>query len=302
MSIKNVLIIGASGNIGSPIVSAISAEPSLNLTILSREGSNSTFPAGIPAKRADYSSHKSLVAAFTGFDAIVSNIAIAAALDQLRFIDAAIEAGVKRFYPTEYGMVSGSDPEPIVSEWWGRIGFKGKAETYKKLKELSDAGKIEYTIIATGSFFDWGLAAGFLGFNLKEKKATILGSGNQVTSFTNTDYIGKSVAWTLTHPEESRNRTLKIFSYKASQNQILAELERITATKWSVEKVALEDHIKAGEEGVKAGNARAGYYVMQGFIYDENDRFGINYKQNDVRIRDEKTMEEVIRAVLSNSE
>ncbi|RVD85304.1 uncharacterized protein DFL_003630 [Arthrobotrys flagrans] len=293
MAIKNVLLIGGSGNVGAPILAAITAEPSLNVTVLTREDSKSTFPAGTVVKKADYKSHESLVAAFKGHDTIVSNVATLAAVDQLPFLEAAVEAGVTRFYPTEYGSVASSDSD-IVEEFWNRVGFHGKLEVYLRLKELADAGKIEYTLITTGPFFDWGLQFGFVGLNLKERKATIFGSGTQVIAVSNLSHIANAVVWTLTHPEESKNKTIRFWSYKVTQPQLVAEAEKITGTKWEVEHIPVEDHIKTAEEAIKAGNPYAGYQVLQGLIFDEQDKYGSNYKVNDIPFEDDRKLEDVI--------
>ncbi|KAK6347821.1 hypothetical protein TWF718_005645 [Orbilia javanica] len=297
MAIKNVLLIGGSGNIGAPILAAITAEPSLNVTVLTREDSTSTFPAGTVVKKADYKSHESLVAAFKGHDTIVSNIATLAAIDQLAFVEAAVEAGVTRFYPTEYGSIASSDGD-IVQEFWDKVGFSGKYEVYLRLKELADAGKIEYTLITSGPFFDWGLQFGFIGLNLKEKKATIFGSGNQVIAASNLSHIANAVVWTLTHPEESKNKTIRFWSYKITQTSLLAAAEKITGTKWAVERVPVEDHVNAGLEGRKAGNIYAGYQVLQGLIFDENDKYGSNYKVNNIPFEDDRKLEDVLADAL----
>ncbi|KAK6532294.1 hypothetical protein TWF281_006485 [Arthrobotrys megalospora] len=301
MAIKNILLIGGSGNIGAPILAAITAEPSLNVTVLTREDSTSTFPVGTVVKKADYKSHESLVAAFKGHDTIVSNIATFSAIDQLPFIDAAVEAGVTRFYPTEYGSVASSDGD-IVPEFWNRVGLHGKYEVYLRLKELADAGKIEYTLIANGPFFDWGLTHGFIGLNLKEKKATIFGSGKQIVAVTNLSHIANAVVWTLTNPEASKNKAIRFWSYKITQPQLLAAAEKITGTKWEVEHVPVEDHVKAGEAGVKAGNVYAGYQVLQGLIFNEEDRYGSNYAVNDVPFQDDRKLEDVLAEAFNQSD
>ncbi|KAF3927555.1 hypothetical protein AA313_de0204664 [Arthrobotrys entomopaga] len=301
MSTYNVLIIGAAGHLGTPILKALIAEPKINVTILTREDSTSTFPAGVPVKKADYNSHESLVAAFKGHDTILSLVGGFWLLDQLKFVDAAVEAGVKRFYPSEFGSITSEDSTELVEEFWARTGLPGKHETYLHLKKFADEGKIEYVLIQTGPFFDMGIAAGFLGFNLKEKKATIYGSGNQIVAMSNLEYVGKATVYTILHPEEYKNKAVKVYSYKVSQNQLLGELEKITGKKWETEHIKVEDEIKAGEEGIKAGNPYAGYQVLRGFVYDENDKFGSNYSQHDVPIKDETTVQEKLKELLSSA-
>ncbi|KAK6543345.1 hypothetical protein TWF694_000096 [Orbilia ellipsospora] len=299
MSTHNVLIIGAAGKLGTHILKALIAEPKINVTILTREDSTSTFPSGVSIKKADYSSNESLVAAFKGHDTILSLVGGFWLLDQLKFVDAAVEAGVKRFYPSEFGSITGEDSAELVEEFWARTGLPGKYETYLRLKKFADEGKIEYVLVQTGPFFDMGLSSGFLGINLKDKKATVYGSGNQIVAMSNLDYIAKATVYTITHPEEYKNRAVKLYSYKVSQNQLLGELEKITGTKWETEHITVEDEVKAGEEGRKAGNPYAGYQVLRGFVYDENDKFGSNYSQHDVPVKDETTLEDKLKELLN---
>ncbi|KAF3910435.1 hypothetical protein ABW20_dc0106161 [Dactylellina cionopaga] len=298
MSSTKVLIIGASGSLGGPVLNALVADPDIDVTILTRAESKSTFPEGVPVKKADYNSHESLVAAFAGFDAVVSIVATLAAMEQLKFVEAAVDAGIKRFYPTEFGSIPSNAGE-TVPEWWDLTGFHGKYEVYLRLQELADEGKLEYTLIANGPFFDWGLGAGFLGFNLKDKKATIFGSGDQVIATSNLAYVGKGTAYTLTHLDEFKNKAVRFYSYKISQNQLLETAEKVSGTKWEVERVTIDETVKGGLAGIEAGNIYAGYQVMQGLIFDENDKYGSNYTVHEVPVKDERTLEEVFEEALS---
>ena len=100
--IKNVIVLGASGSVGPSIVDAL-IKANFKVTILSRESSTKTFAEDIEVLRTDYT-RNSLVSAFTNQDAVVSTIATFSTHIQASIIDAAIEAGVKRFVPSEYGI------------------------------------------------------------------------------------------------------------------------------------------------------------------------------------------------------
>ncbi|KAF3916378.1 hypothetical protein ABW21_db0206333 [Orbilia brochopaga] len=301
MSGKNVLVIGGSGNMGTPIVAALAAEPSINVTILTREGSTSTFPSGITVKKADYNSHDSLVAAFKGQDTILSLVGTHVTDTQIKFIDAAVDAGVKRFYPSEYGSVASSDGDALVQQFWDRVGIHGKLGVFQHLRKLADEGKIEYTLIASGAFFDWGLQQGFIGFNLKERKATIFNSGDKPMSLSTLPHIAKVVVWSITHPDETRNRTIRFYSHRTTQNELLAALEKLTGTKWTVEKVSTDVWIAQGEEGVKAGNPYAGYQILQGLLFEDEDIANAGYLTNDVALDVDKTTYEVVKEALDSA-
>jgi 5,10-methylene-tetrahydrofolate dehydrogenase/methenyl tetrahydrofolate cyclohydrolase len=71
--IKTVMVIGASGSVGPPIVEALLAS-GFSVSALTRASSNSTFAAGTKVVKADYSPD-SLLEAFKGQDAVISTIA-----------------------------------------------------------------------------------------------------------------------------------------------------------------------------------------------------------------------------------
>lgn len=102
--IKNVLLIGAGGNLGPSILSAFDTDSRFNVSILARQSSESTFPSHLKVHRiSDDYPEAELLAAFKDQDAIVSIIATASAAQQQTIIDTAIKAGVKRFVSSEFG-------------------------------------------------------------------------------------------------------------------------------------------------------------------------------------------------------
>jgi hypothetical protein len=141
-------LLQAGGNLGPSILKAFLESSSFNTTVLSREGSQSTFPEGVKVVRANYDSVDSLTSAFKGQDAVLSVVGGTALGDQQKLIDAAIAAGVKRFIPSEYG--SDTTNEELVKLV---PVFKAKVSTIDYLKSNED--KITWSTVITGPFFDW---------------------------------------------------------------------------------------------------------------------------------------------------
>ncbi|KAJ6169862.1 hypothetical protein N7485_007208 [Penicillium canescens] len=102
---KNVLLIGAGGNLGVPVLKAFLASP-YKVGILTRKESTSTFPKCVPVFKADYTDVSSIKLAMESQDVVISMVGGIAAGDQQVFIDAALAAGVKRFLPSEFGPYS----------------------------------------------------------------------------------------------------------------------------------------------------------------------------------------------------
>lgn len=148
--LKNILLIGAGGKLGPHILSALSQEPSFNLTILSRASSASVFPPNIKIQRiSDTYPESELLEAFKGQDAVVSAIATSSAEIQKKFIDIAAKVGVKRFIPSEFG----SDVENEKAMGLLPQYFKGKRDTVDYLKSKESDG-LTWTAFVTGPFFD----------------------------------------------------------------------------------------------------------------------------------------------------
>ena len=90
----------ASGNVGRPILKALLAAGQFNVTVLSRAESQAAFPSGANVVKTDFSA-ESLVDAFRGQDAVVSAIPSHVGAEQIKLIDAALKAGVKRFIASD---------------------------------------------------------------------------------------------------------------------------------------------------------------------------------------------------------
>lgn len=122
-----------------------------NVTAFTRGGSLATFPPGVAVEQVDYGSLESLNAALQGQDAVVSAIATVAVGGQTSLINAAIQQGVKRFIPSEFGIntriVEGTPIGKIVQD---------KVKTVDYLDEKSKANpRFTWTGVSSGLFFDW---------------------------------------------------------------------------------------------------------------------------------------------------
>jgi putative NADH-flavin reductase len=122
-----------------------------NITALTREDSKATFPDAIHVYKTDYDSESSLEGAFKGQDAVVSVIATAALGSQLKIIEAAAKAGVKRFIPSEFGVNVLRLKEGGIKKILG-----AKIQARELLEKLAAENKeFTWTGISTNLFFDW---------------------------------------------------------------------------------------------------------------------------------------------------
>ena len=148
--IKNVIVIGAGGHLGTYLLPTLQSDGRFNVSVLARNSSKSTFPSSVKVYNIndDYPDND-LVKAFTGQDAVICVISGFAIKEQNRFIDAAVKASVKRFVPSEFGSDTSNDK--IEATVPSVMGPKLASERYLKEKERDG---LTWTAIVTGPFFE----------------------------------------------------------------------------------------------------------------------------------------------------
>jgi uncharacterized protein YbjT (DUF2867 family) len=232
-SIKTVALNGASGSLGAVILRKLLDTGKFNVTVLRRTGSETTYPEGANVVDVDYSSHESLVAALKGQDAVIS--AISGVWEtQIALIDAAVAAGVKRFLPSEFG----SDTENPKVRNLPMIGDKVKITDY--VTEKSKTTGLTYTAVASNAFLDWGLEKDVI-LKTSDSKPLIVNGGNLPFSTTTLDTIGDAVVGVLTHPEETKNRHIRVHDMITTQNELLAIAKEVAPNRpWAQIDVDLD--------------------------------------------------------------
>lgn len=95
-------------------------------------------------------------------------------------------------------------------------------------------------------------------FDVKRKRAVLLGDPEAKVSLTTMRDVGKLVVAALRHPEESKNRALLCNSFTATPNAILKEFERQTGgEKWEFDVTGLERLRELEREAWARQDARA---------------------------------------------
>lgn len=95
-TIRNVLILGASGTLGAPTLQQLS-RAGFQVTILTRPDSSATFPPGFNVVHAAYSDKIALSMALQNQDAVVFALGHVPPEIEPLLVDVAADAGVKRF-------------------------------------------------------------------------------------------------------------------------------------------------------------------------------------------------------------
>lgn len=244
-TLKNVVLAGASGNVGTVVLAALVSSGKFNVTVFSRAGSKSTFPEGTKVVEVDYNSLDSLTSALTGQDAVVSTFASEALGGQNTLIDAAAAAGVKRFLPSEFG----SNLDNPKARQLPVFGFKVQTQEYliAKAKETG----ITYTFVYNSAFLDWGLTYDFI-LKTSDSKPNLVNGGDLEFSATALGTVGEGVVGVLTHPEETKNRAVYLSDIIVTQNKLLAIAKKVAPNRpWETQVLNLDEMTAAADERLK---------------------------------------------------
>jgi len=258
MPLTRVLLIGASGNLGSLILGHLLASTTkFEITALTRKSSSTgtSLPPSVSVKSvADDYPGAELVEAFRDVDVVISAISMMGMHEQYKFIDAAVEAKVKRYIPTEFGL--DSLPDWLVEL---RPMFRIKHDVRDYLIALADKGAIEWTGIVCNVFFEMGVQSGFFQFDWSTKSALLIGDGGTKWVATTLDTVALAVARAIETPRETltRNKLLLIQDFRTSQKQILDAIQSKTNTTWKVESVVYDDWLDQIQTQVRNGDDSA---------------------------------------------
>lgn len=294
---RNIIIVGATGSIGSIVLQALLNEPSFTVTALQRASSKSKLPSNVRVITIEDSYPlDALVSAFTGQDAIVNCMTSLAVSDQLRFIDAAVTAKVVRYVASEYGL-NNNRPEARALN----SVFREKGEIQDYLRQQESKG-LEWMSIACGMWLKWSATHDFLGMHLKEKRFVFWDDGEGWFSCTTEENTALALVRSLTRKwEETKNRIVWLSDFAITQKQLLEAIERLGGEKLNVERVNTDELIKEKQAAVAAGNQFATFDLIEtGFV---TGRFGGHLEKegtimNDLLELPKKSLDEVVRAAL----
>jgi len=258
---KNILLIGATGNVGKPVFQALLADSTFRLSVLSRANSNATFPSNVNVIKVDYSDTAALTKALTNQDVVISTIGgegLASNFGEI-LIQAAIDAKVKWLIPSEFGI---DLDDPAVN-----IPLLGSKVSVNNLLKQNQS-KLAYTLITTGPFLDWGLANGFLGFDVKNRTATLYDQGQNQFSGATLATIANTIVAILHKPEVALNKRVYVADATFTQQQALNLFEKYTNNKWTVKNIATADARKDAEASLAQGNIGAAFvgYILS-YVY-----------------------------------
>ncbi|KAK6581034.1 hypothetical protein PZA11_006522 [Diplocarpon coronariae] len=299
MAIKNIAIVGGAGALGSSLLKALTGSGKFNTTAISRPSSTAAFPSSVKVLTADYTSVEALTLALRGQDALVLAVGAGGLAGQSVFVDAAIAAGVQRIIPSEFGSdVGKASAMPVY-------GYK--IATRKHLEErIANGAVITYTYVINGSFLDWGLEHNFL-LNWKSAQPTFYNDGKFVFSATTLASVGQAVVGVLSHPEETKNRSVYVEDLVISQSKLLDLARKVAPSKeWDPINVNLADLERSANERLAKGDYSLEVMCSYLCVVCFQEGYGSRFEKLDnellgVKGKTEADVEEIWKVLLASN-
>ncbi|KAL6242902.1 hypothetical protein RBB50_010002 [Rhinocladiella similis] len=296
--ISKVALIGATGTLGSQVLSALLEQPfpQFQTTLITRPGSITasnhqelTSNPRVTIKAGSYEDHAFLVSALTGQDALVVTLGFSACHRlQPLIIRAACEAKVPYILPCEFG--SDTTNPRLVSAIPGQIEKVNARKMIENLGTAPDGTRTSSWIgICNNAWIDWNLPGGWMGIDIKNHKATLLdgqGKDKDVKSYFSTIRMsGLTTAKVLSLPLNADNktfsttqRTLSSFAnemvysacFRLSQTDVIRAVQRATRTTdadWHFSHVDLAQYLERGAEKRRAGNGLGIMDLLNGNLF-----------------------------------
>lgn len=259
-TITKVALAGASGSLGKPVLEHLLAA-NFSVTVLTREDSKSTFPAGVNVAKVDYTSEPSLTTALQGHHALISTLATESISSQDKLISAAIAARVSRIIPSEFGSDTTLEANRVLPVYFPKLAIAKQLEEAVK----ASSGAVTYTLVLNNIFTDWAIDHGFI-LDAKNKKITLYDGGDTPYSTTPLHAVAKAVVGVLRHPDETANRAVRVHGTVLTQKRVLELGKKALGEEgWTVEESRTVDEKKAAWENFERDPAEVWGWAV-GFL------------------------------------
>jgi len=233
---KNVLIVGATGNLGPNIVKAL-VKNGHQVSALMRSTSIADISKarpltdqGVELLEGSFEDYDSLTKACREKDVVISCAGGDQIMNQIHLARAAKDASIERFIPSEFGI------DPYIAERGSCDLYDAKAAVQEQIKETG----IGFTPIYTNGFMEfWATGLGELGASSPPNRAKVYGDGHMSAYMTALSDIGQYTAAIVEDPETINNEVL-ISTTSATQNEMISLWEDISGKKVEREFVSAD--------------------------------------------------------------
>lgn len=266
---KIIALIGANGQIGSRILNALLSTKHHTFDIRAFIPPDTSLPeeqipqnhSNVTVKEVDLTraSRQKLAEDFRGVDAVVVALNGDALKAQPTIQDAAADAKVKRFYPSEFGMHNiyrkPGDPWGYIHPAWN---LKAEMNELALLHPAIRSGAMSYTMIGCGDFYNqdrekvwcpWTQSPQDVGSHYT---IHVIGDPDAEADYTHLDDFATFLVATLLEPAKSENQDLNVVSDTISHRKIGELLEKFSGRKVELDVKGLEEMEKVIEDPGRA--------------------------------------------------
>ncbi|KAL6414127.1 hypothetical protein AUP68_00643 [Ilyonectria robusta] len=279
--IKNVAVVGATGNIGKNITESLIGTEKHVVTAITRVGSTSQPPSGVLVAHVDYNDESSLVAALKGQEFLIICLSLSAPPDTHgKLVKAAAKAGVPYVMPNAYGI-----------DFYGKEGLRKDIPIGSKI--LDNTAQVEelgmtWVALTNGFWYEYSLGLGpeLFGVDVKNRKVTLYDGGCTHINTSTMKQCGRAVASLLSlkklpidENDQSvtisrfANKPLYISSFSVSQRDIFDSVKRVTGTSeedWQVAYQPAKERYQEGLAELEQGNQLGFYKAMYARTFYRN--------------------------------
>ena len=230
-------------------------------------------------------------------DLIISTISGNSFEIQKEIVECAIDVGVPRFMPYEFGQ-DGLNEKVRERLPPNRV----RAQTIEYLKQQSADGKISWVAVATGIDIDRGLMNGNLGFDIKWQSATIHGKGHEHFAASSGSWLGRVVLAVIRNWQSVENQYIYAAGLTTSGNDVVTAFEKATGKEFLASHSDVKDCVREAERRIKQGYPDAGMFLMgRSVMYDESIGAVRPFEDEDAKKKlglDAEKLEEIVEWVI----
>lgn len=283
VDVRDILVLGA-GELGMAVLRALAPRIRAANETLAVLVSRRTLDDSLPENAAKRAALRGLGVEVIGFDLGADEEAltelfrrfrtvvncsgfVAGAGTQLKITRAVLNAGVKRYFPWQFGV-----DYDIVGRGSGQPVFDEQYEVRQLLREQEST---EWVIVSTGMFTSFLFEPAFDVVNLDRKTIHGLGSWNTKVTVTTPEDIGKLTTEILLTEPRIVNEIVRVAGDTISYGQLADVVERVTGVEfekveWTLDKLRAD--LAASPSDVMT-RYRAAFARGDGMWWDKADTF-----------------------------
>lgn len=238
---KTVAVLGLTGALGHHVLNGLIDPRFRNhyqfpIRALARDPSKYENSDEVKYYSSSSNNPESLVEALKGVDTLIDLSGMY--VDAKPVVEAAIKAGVRLFFPSDYGF----DPRTVIVHYANTLKHKDS------MVELARSKGMKTVVLCNGSFHEWTVdpVAYGLDFNSKTTWERI-GSGNQTITCTSTKDVAMSLVSLAWRDPNSLSDYVRIHGDSISPNQVLEACQRCKNVKLTITEKTQEQAIKDAE-------------------------------------------------------